>query len=68
MNKDERMNYLYSVIYRMSICVLPLVVTSYIARVLGAENTGLYAFSSTVACYFIMFGKLGLDNYGSKEP
>lgn len=66
MNKDERMNYLYSVIYRMSICVLPLVVTSYIARVLGAENTGLYAFSSTVACYFIMFGKLGLDNYGSR--
>jgi len=66
MNKDEKKNYFYSMIYRMSICILPLIVTPYIARVLGAENAGLYAFSSTVACYFIMFGKLGLDNYGSR--
>lgn len=66
MNKDEKKNYIYSVIYRLSICILPLIVTPYVARVLGAENVGLYAFSSTVACYFIMFGKLGLDNYGSR--
>lgn len=66
MNKEEKKNYFYSIIYRLSICVLPLIVTPYVARVLGAENTGLYAFSSTVVCYFIMFGKLGLDNYGSR--
>lgn len=66
MNTAERKNYLYSLIYRLSICILPLIVTPYIARVLGAENAGLYAFSSTIACYFIMFGKLGLDNYGSR--
>lgn len=64
MNKTK--NYIYNMIYRISICVLPLVVTPYITRVLGAENNGLYAFSSCVACYFIMFAKLGIENYGNR--
>ncbi|HZJ76770.1 MAG TPA: flippase [Oscillospiraceae bacterium] len=62
-----RKNYIYHIIYQLSICVLPLVVTPYVARVLGVENNGIYAFSSTVACYFIMLGKLGLDNYGNRS-
>jgi O-antigen/teichoic acid export membrane protein len=46
--------------------VLPLFVTPHVARALGVAGNGLYAMSSTVACYFIMFGKLGLDNYGNR--
>lgn len=65
MNAEEKRNYTYSVIYRLSVLILPLIVTPYVARVLGAEQVGLYAFSSTVACYFIMLAKLGLDNYGN---
>ena len=64
---NVRKNYVYNLIYKLSICILPLVVTPYAARVLGVEGNGLYAFSSTVACYFIMFGKMGLDNYGSRS-
>ena len=30
-------------------------------------DNGLYAFSSTIACYFILIGKLGLDNYGNRS-
>lgn len=67
MSSEEKKNYIYNVIYRLSICILPLVVTPYVARVLGAKQIGLYAFSSTIACYFIMFGKLGLDNYGNRS-
>ncbi len=67
MGQDEKKNYIYNVIYRLSICILPLVVTPYVARVLGADQVGIYTFSSTVACYFIMFGKLGLDNYGNRS-
>lgn len=66
MNQDEKRNYLYNVIYRLSICILPLVVTPYVARVLGPDNVGVYAFSSTVTVYFILFAKLGLDNYGNR--
>ncbi len=67
MGLEEKKNYIYNVIYRLSICILPLAVTPYVARVLGAEQVGLYSFSSTIACYFIMFGKLGLDNYGNRS-
>lgn len=67
MGIDIKKNYIYNVIYRLSICILPLIVTPYVARVLGAEQVGVYTFSSTVACYFIMFGKLGLDNYGNRS-
>ena len=67
MNYEERKNYIYNLIYRLSIIILPLAVTPYVARVLGAEQVGLYAFSSTVAFYFIMFAKLGLDNYGNRS-
>lgn len=67
MGSEEKKNYIYNVIYRLSICILPLVVTPYVARVLGAGQVGIYSFSSTVACYFIMFGKLGLDIYGNRS-
>lgn len=67
MGSDIKKNYIYNVVYRLSSCFLPLIVTPYIARVLGAERVGIYSFSSTVACYFIMMGKLGLDNYGNRS-
>lgn len=59
-------NYFYNMLYRLSICVLPLAITPYIARTLGAEGNGLYSFSSVVACYFIMFSRLGLETYGNR--
>ncbi len=67
MGSDEKRNYIYNIIYRLSICILPLIVTPYVARVLGAQQVGIYSFTSTVACYFILFGKLGLDNYGNRS-
>lgn len=59
-------NYIYNIIYRLSICILPLIITPFSARVLGSDGVGLYSLSSAVACYFIMFGKLGLEHYGSR--
>lgn len=66
--KSEKLssNYIYSLIYRVSICLLPLIVTPYLTRVLSEENNGLYVFTSTVACFFIMFCKLGLESYGNR--
>ena len=67
MSSDIKTNYIYNVVYRLSSCILPLIITPYVARVLGAERVGIYSFSSTVACYFIMLGKLGVDNYGNRS-
>lgn len=67
MKAKERKDFTYNAIYRLSSIILPLIVTPYIARTLGARNVGLYVFSSTIALYFIMFIKLGLDGYGNKS-
>jgi O-antigen/teichoic acid export membrane protein len=67
MKAEERKNFAYNTIYRLSIIILPLILTPYISRTLGAKNVGLYTFSSTIALYFILFIKLGLDNYGNKS-
>lgn len=67
MQSSIKTNYIYSVIYRIFIMVIPLIVTPHVARVLSVADNGLYAFSTTVALYLTLFGKLGLDHYGSRS-
>ncbi len=60
-------NYLYNLSYQVLAFILPLLTTPYISRVLGAEGVGQYAYTNTVATYFITFGLMGLSVYGSRE-
>ena len=59
-------NYMYSMIYQGLIMVLPLVTAPYLSRVVGAEGTGIYAFTYSIAQYFVYFGMLGVSNYGNR--
>ena len=45
---------------------LPLVSMPYVARVLGAEGIGVYSYTYSVAQYFLLFGMLGVENYGNR--
>ena len=60
-------NFIYNIIYQILIFILPLVTTPYLARVLGAEKTGIYSYAHSVAYYFVLFAMLGLNNYGNRE-
>lgn len=60
-------NFIYNILYQILIFLLPLVTTPYLARVLGAEKTGIYSFAHSVAYYFVLFAMLGLNNYGNRE-
>ncbi len=60
-------NYIYNLIYQIFILVLPFVTTPYVARVLGAENIGIYSYTLSIATYFILFGSLGIATYGQRE-
>ena len=40
--KSITRNYIYNMAYQVLILVLPLITTPYLARVLGAEGTGIY--------------------------
>ncbi|MBQ9314224.1 MAG: flippase [Clostridia bacterium] len=46
--------------------ILPFITAPYIARVLGAENVGIYSYTYTLANYFVLFSMLGLNNHGSR--
>lgn len=65
--KSVTKNYMYNLIYQVLILLLPLVTTPYVSRVLGAENIGIYSYTTSLSAYFILFGSLGIALYGQRE-
>lgn len=53
--------------YQILIIILPLITTPYISRVLGAENIGIYSYTTSISAYFILFGSLGINLYAQRE-
>ncbi|MCI9286561.1 MAG: flippase [Clostridia bacterium] len=62
-----RKNFFYNVLYQVLVLILPLVTAPYIARVLGAENIGIYSYTYSVVYYFMLIAMLGINNYGNRE-
>lgn len=60
-------NILYQSLYQVLMVILPLITAPYVARVLGADNSGIYSFTHTIANYFVVFGMLGLEQYGNRS-
>ncbi len=60
-------NYIYNLTYQILTLILPIITTPYLARVLGAEGTGIYSYTFSITTYFILFGSLGVALYGQRE-
>ena len=60
-------NFIYNSAYSILNMGLPLVTAPYLARIIGAEGTGIYAYSFSIAQFVILIAKLGLTNYGTRE-
>jgi len=67
MAKSVKRNYIYSLSYQIFSIIMPFITSPYIARVLGPENVGTFSFISTYVSYFVLFGRLSIDLYGSRE-
>ncbi len=67
MKKSVKKNYIYNLIYQILVIILPLITTPYISRVLGAENIGIYSYTTSISAYFILFGSLGVSLYAQRE-
>ena len=69
MNSDTsvKKNLLYQSVYEGLIIILPLMTSPYIARVLGAEQLGIFSYTFSIAYYFQIFGMLGLKFYGNRS-
>ena len=65
--KSIKKNYLYLLLFELTRIIIPVITTPYLARVLGAENIGIYGFTLSISTYFILFGSLGTNLYGKRE-
>lgn len=59
-------NFIYQFIYQVFVMLVPLITAPYLARTIGVEGIGVYTYYYAIAYYFVLFTKLGIDNYGAK--
>lgn len=64
--KSVKNNFIFNSMYQISNILVPLVTLPYLSRVLHAEGLGAYSFAYSVAYYFYLFVRLGLNNYGNR--
>lgn len=60
-------NYFYNASYQILLVVLPIIVTPYVSRVLGASGVGTYNYTNSITQFFMVFGCIGLNLYGQRE-
>lgn len=60
-------NYMYSLLYQVTMYIMPLLTTPYISRVFGAVPIGIQSYTTSVTSYFVLFGALGTTIYGQQK-
>ena len=65
--KDLTADYILNFLNRFVLMIAPLIITPYVARVLGAEGIGIYSYTHAIAESFILLGLLGMETYGNRE-
>lgn len=53
--------------YQILSACMPLITAPYLARRLGAEQLGIFSFTTSVVMYFTLFAMLGTVNYGTRS-
>lgn len=62
-----RKNIGYQTIWQILATCIPLFTSPNISRVLGAEQFGLFSFTSSIVSYFSLFASLGTIQYGTRS-
>lgn len=65
--KGTKVNFLYNMVYQVALMILPLITMPYVSRVLGVDGIGTYSYTYSIAQYFLLFGMLGVENYGNRS-
>lgn len=60
-------NYIYNLIFQLIVTFIPLLLSPYLTRVLGAEKLGIYSFVTSGANIIVTIGLLGTYNYGCRQ-
>ena len=59
-------NFIYNSLYQILLICIPLILTPYLSRTIGADGMGIYSYVFTVCDYFALFAMLGIKNHGSR--
>lgn len=63
---SPKKNFVFQFLYQITILVIPLVVSPYLTRTLGATSLGVYSYTYSIAYYFVTFAMLGINRYGQR--
>lgn len=67
MDKKLRGNLSLNILYNLLSVIVPFITAPYLGRVLGVTSVGEYTYVFSIASYFVMFGLLGISNYGTRS-
>jgi Membrane protein involved in the export of O-antigen and teichoic acid len=59
-------NAILNIFYQIIILAIPLILSPYLSRVLGASGIGEYTTTFTIVTYFCFAAMLGINNYGNR--
>lgn len=60
-------NSIFSVLYRLSDMLFPLITVTYVSHIIMADGVGKVSFAQNIAQYFVLLAPLGIVNYGTRE-
>ena len=64
--KSTKINFIFNSLYQLTAIIVPLITFPYLSRTVGVDGIGDYSFAYSVAYYFAIFIKLGLNTYGNR--
>lgn len=59
-------NYFYNAAYQMLVMITPIITAPYLARVLGADNLGIYSYINSSGNIITTISLLGMHSYGNR--
>lgn len=63
---SAKKNFIYQFVYQFVILVIPLIVSPYLTRTLGSKALGVYAYTYSIAYYFVVAAMLGISKHGQR--
>ncbi|ELA59265.1 TPA: oligosaccharide flippase family protein [Enterococcus faecium] len=60
-------NFIYNTLYQILAICTPIITSPIISRRLGAESIGVYSYTYSIAFFFLLFGMIGIKNYGNRS-
>lgn len=61
-----KVNFILQILYQIIILAIPLIQSPILTRALGDTSLGNFTYVNSIAYYFLIFAKLGIDRHGQR--